>query len=58
MNQLVEMNKHGQYEWNLTVDVHGFWDRFLDGLAERGEIIPKKIGVYELNASQIKEFIK
>ena len=47
---IVTMNKHGMYEWDLSNDVHGFFDRFLNGLAEKGEIIPRKIGVYEFDA--------
>jgi hypothetical protein len=46
---LVELNKHNQYLWDLSYDVHGFWDRFLDGIAERGETIPHRIGLYEWN---------
>lgn len=46
---LVEMNKHGMYEWDLSNDVCNFWDRFLDGLAEMDEIIPHRIGLYEWN---------
>ena len=51
---LVNLNSHLIFEWDLSHDVNGFWDRFLDGLAENREIIPNnRLGAierYELSA--------
>ena len=41
MPEFVELTAQGHYEWDLSLiedkPTQGFWDRFLDGLAENDE---------------------